>query len=153
MPKALPNIASTSHYLHLDALPHCSHIVRTTSVPTVQVANGNVIKPDLRATFKISNKRSPKAQSTHVFNDTTTGSLIYMGQLYIDNCINIFTKFDVIFLKHNQVIINGLRECTNGLWNIPLEHSNPAQQSSTRYHPHQSNVILCYDTTKYELAK
>ena len=95
MPKALPNIASTSHYLHLDALPHCSHIVRTTSVPTVQVANGNVIKPDLRATFKISNKRSPKAQSTHVFNDLTTGYLISMEQLFNDDCIAIFTKFDV----------------------------------------------------------
>ena len=120
MTKALPDTTATTHYLHPDALPHCSHIVCTTSGPTFQVANGNVIKPDLRANLKMSNKLSPKAQSPHVFNDITTGSLISMGQLCDDDCITIFTKFDVIVLKHNQVIITGLRDRTNGLWNIPL---------------------------------
>ena len=65
-----------------------------------------------------------KAQSAHVFNDITTGFLISMGQLYNDNCVAIFTKFDVKILKHNQIIITGLRDRTNGLWNIPLD-SNP----------------------------
>ena len=49
MPNALPNTADIAHYVHLDALPHCSHIVHTTSGPTVQVANGNVINPNLRS--------------------------------------------------------------------------------------------------------
>ena len=56
-------------------------------------------------------------------------------------------------LKHNQVIITGLRDRTNGLWNIPLEPRPPAQQSSTRSHPSQANAILSYDTTKPQHAK
>ena len=63
----------------------------------------------------MSNKLYPKAQPIHVFKNITTGYLISMGQLYDDNCIAIFTKFDVIVLKHNQVIINGLCDCTYGL--------------------------------------
>ena len=43
-----------------------------------------------------------------------------MGQLCDDDCVSIFTKFDVKSLKHNRVIITGLRDRTNGLWNIPL---------------------------------
>ena len=97
MPKALPDTAVTAHYLHLDALSHLSHIVRTMSDPTVEVANGNVIKPNLQSTLKISNRLYPKAQSSHVFNNLTTESLISMGQLLDDNCIVIFTKFDVKF--------------------------------------------------------
>ena len=77
----LTNTAATAHYLYPDALPHCSYITCTTSGPTVHVANGNIINPDLRATLKMSKKMSSKAQSAHIFNDITTGSPIFMGQL------------------------------------------------------------------------
>ena len=78
----------------------------------------------------MSNKLYSKAQSAYVFNNTTTGSLISMGQLCDDYCITIFTKFDVKILKHNHVIITGLHDLTNGLCNTPMEPSPPAQQSS-----------------------
>ena len=92
--KSLPNTAATAHYLHPSALPHCSHIACTTSSTTVQVANVNIIKPALRATLKLSNKLSFKAQSSHVFNDITTGYFISMRQLCDDYCVAIFTTFD-----------------------------------------------------------
>ena len=59
------------------------------------MANGNIIKPNLRATLKISNKLSSKGQSAQVSKEITTGSLISMGKLYDDDYIAIFTKFDV----------------------------------------------------------
>ena len=110
MLKAQPNTAVAAHYLHQDALPHFFHIVCTTFSPTVQVASGNAIEPNLQAILKMSNKLSPKAQCPQVFNDITSGSLISTGQLCDDDCIAIFTTFDVIFLKHNQLIIAGLRD-------------------------------------------
>ena len=125
MPKTLPDTAATAHYLHPDALPHCYHITRITSGSTFQVANINIIKPDLRSTFKMSNKLLSKAQSAHVFNNINTSPLISMGQLFDDDCIAIFTKFDVKILKHNQVITTGLRDRTNVLYNITLEPSPP----------------------------
>ena len=153
MLKALPDTAATAQYLHTNALPHCSHITRTTSGPTVHVANGNTIKPDLRATLKLSNKISSKVQSAHIFNDITTGYLISMRQLCDDSCISIFTKFDVKILKHNQVIITGLRDHTNVLWNIPLDPSSPTQQSPKISYPNQANGILRHDTTNHKLPQ
>ena len=76
-----------------------------------------------------------------------------MGQLFGDDCIAIFTKFDLKVLKRNQVIITGLRDRTNGLWKIPLEPIPPAQQSSERSYPNQSNGILRHDTTKLKLSQ
>ena len=153
MPKGLPDTAATAHYLHPSVLPYCSHITRTTSGPTVQVAKGNIIRPDLRATFKLSNKLSSKAQSADIFNDIITGSLISMGQLCDDGYVAIFTKFDLKILKHNRAIFTGFRDRTGGLWNTPLELNPSAQKSSRRYLPNQANVILRHDTTKHKLSQ
>ena len=113
--KALPDTVATSHYLHPSTLPHCSHVAHTTSGPTVQVANGNIIKLDFSSTLQILIKLSSRAQSADVFNDTKTGLLVSMALLYDDDCVAIFTKFDVKILKHDRVIITGLQDRTNRL--------------------------------------
>ena len=117
------------------------------------MANGNIIKPAFSATLQLSNKLYSKSHSYHVFNDIITGSLILFFKVCDDECVATFTKFDVKILKHNRVIITGLRDRTNGLWNIPLEPIPPAQQSSKRSHPNQANGILLYDITERELAQ
>ena len=76
-----------------------------------------------------------------------------MGQLYDDDCVTIFTKYDVKFLNHNQVIITGLLDWTNGLWNTPLGPCPPTQQSPTCSHPNKANGILRQDINKLELAQ
>ena len=107
--KALPDTAATAHYLHPSALTHCSHVAYTTSGPKVQVANRH-IKPAFSATLQLSIKLLSRSQCAHVFNDITTGSLISMGKLCDNDCVVIFTKYDVKILKHNQVIISKLRD-------------------------------------------
>ena len=76
-----------------------------------------------------------------------------MGQICDDDCVTIFTKFYVKILKHNRLIVTGLRDRTNGLWNIPLEPSPLAQKSSKFSHPNQANDIICHDITKREIAQ
>ena len=149
--KTLPDTAATAHYLHPSDLPHCSHVAHTTSVPTVQVANGHIIKPAFSATLQLSIKLSHKAQSSHVFKDITTGSLISMGQLCDIDCVAIFTKYGVNILKNKQVIITGLRDCTTGLWNVPLVSSPPIKPPRMLSHPNQANSIFRQDITKREL--
>ena len=151
--KALLDTAATDQYLHPSDFSHCSHVAHTTSGPTIQLANGHTIKPAFSATLKISSKLSSRSQSSHVFNEVTTSSLISMGQLYDDDCVAIFNKYDVKILKHNQVIINELQDRTNGLCNIPLGPCPPTQQSPTLSHPNQANGILHQDIAKRELAK
>ena len=48
------------------------------------------------------------------------GSLLYIGHLCDDDCVALFTKYDVKIYKNGQVIIVGERNATNGLWNTPL---------------------------------
>jgi hypothetical protein len=70
-----------------------------------------------------------------------TGTLISLTQLCDDDCIAIFTKYDVQIIKDDQFIIKGQR-MTNGLWSVPI----------TKNTPHQANAILRTDKPKQELA-
>jgi hypothetical protein len=85
----------------------------------------------------LSDKLSFSAQSAIVLDVLHTGTtLISLAQLCDDNCIAIFTKYDVQIRKNNKVIIKGTR-MPNGLWNDT---------------PHQANGTLQTGKPKHELA-
>ena len=82
------------------------------------------------------------SQEAFVLDDLKTGTLISLAKLCDDDCIALFTKYEVNIIKNNQVIITGKRE-SNGLWSIPLKPASP---------PLQANGILRIDRTRQELA-
>jgi hypothetical protein len=84
---------------------------------------------------------STKAQSAFVLDALQTGTLVSLAQLCDDDCIAIFSKYNVKILKNDTVIITGAR-VPNGLWSIPLDTSAP----------HQANGILRLDKSHAELA-
>lgn len=84
---------------------------------------------------------SPAAQTAFVLDDLKTGTLISLSQLCDDDCIALFTKYNVKIIKDKRVIITG-QPITNGLWTIPI--ATPPS--------HQANGILRMDKTKHDLA-
>jgi hypothetical protein len=55
----------------------------------------------LQGQLPLSKKLSPAAQTAFVLDDLKTGTLISLAQLCDDDCIAIFTKYDVKLLKNN----------------------------------------------------
>ena len=96
-----------------------------------------------KGTLSLSENLTSKAQSAFVLDNLKTGSLISLAQLCDDDCIAIFTNYDVNIVKNNQVIITGRRE-SSGLWSIPITPSTDH---------HQANGILRTDKPKRELAE
>ena len=84
---------------------------------------------------------STTAQFVYVLNDLCNSTLISLANLCDDNCLALFTKYNVTIHKNNHVIING-KHLSNGLWSLPIQPSPPLQV----------NGILCLDQTKSELA-
>ena len=115
---ALIDSAATHHYLESKALPHCKNI-RAAQGPKVTVANGGTISPVSQASLPIATSLSQAAQHAFVFDDLKTGSFISVGQLCDDDCIDIFSHYDVKILKNNKIIIVGKRT-DNALWDIPI---------------------------------
>jgi hypothetical protein len=128
----------------------------TTKGPSVQVANGHIIEPNKRVTIPLATELSDDAKIRHLFNNLQSGTLISLGQLCNDECVALFTKYDVKIYKHGQVIIVGKRNPTNGLWNIPLPPKAAAQPPippiSTNTLRHSANRAIQNITTKQDLA-
>ena len=145
---------STNYYAVLDsgatatfvASADTRHLTDTSSVvdnsPTVIAANGIPMHPHLQGILPLSRHLSPTAQHAFALDDLKTGTLISLAQLCDDDCLAIFTKYDVKIIKKNTLIITGHR-LPNGLWSLPLEPSNK----------HQINGILRTDRPKRELAE
>ena len=107
----------------------CTNI-KSEFEPQVKVANGNLIVPKIQATVDLAPEHSPEVQHGYIFDNLATESLISIGQLYNDNFVALFSKYNLTILTNNKVIIKGW--CNeNGLWSIPLGKSNPLSQ---KYH-------------------
>ena len=79
---------------------------------------------------------------THVFNDLRSASLISLGQLCDNNCDVLLQKKFLHVFKNNKKILHGVRNFTDGLWDIYLK-----QQSTIP----KLNVIIQKATTKKDL--
>ena len=69
--------------------------------PTVLSASGRTMPTEIQGQLSLSPKLSPFAQAAFVLDDLKTGTLISLAQLCNDDCIAIFTKYDVQLLKNN----------------------------------------------------
>ena len=127
---------------------------KNATVPKVVVADGQVMSPTKKAILNLSHKLTPKDRVAFSFDNLQSGTLISIGKLCDDNCIAIFSKYDVQIIKHNEIIIKG-RRTNNGLWKIPLANDKPSHQSipSPSQQAHVANGIIKVDTTKGELAQ
>jgi hypothetical protein len=97
----------------------------------------------LQGQLLLSDKLSLPAQSAFVLDDLETGTLISLAQLCnADDCVAIFSKYNVTLLKNNEIIIKGNR-MPNGLWSLPFASNTP---------PHRANSILRTDKPRQELA-
>jgi hypothetical protein len=121
----------------------------------VQVANGENIETTKRATIPLAPTLSPQAKIGHIFDNLKSGSLISIGQLCDDDCVALFTKYNVNIFKNGQVIITGERNDTNGLWTVPLAPKAPLPPTLHQTDPtpcHSANGAIQNGVTKQALA-
>jgi hypothetical protein len=77
--------------------------------PTVLSASGKIMVSRVQGELPLSPDLSQAAQSAFVLDDLQTGTLVSLAQLCDDDCLALFTKYDVKILKNNNVIIQGAR--------------------------------------------
>ena len=155
----IPDTASTKHYITKDVLEFCSD-VEATKGPKVAVANGRIIVPTKKAQLPLLDMITRKAKVAFSFDSLQSGFLISIGQLCDDDCIAIFSQYDVQTIKNNQALIKG-RRTDNNLWSIPLTPKAP-QHKTTTANPDtkdenpttsQAYGVIQVDATKGELAQ
>ena len=86
---------------------------------------------------------SKHAKKVRIFPNLASSSLLSIGQLCNDNCIAIFHKDILQIIKDNKVIMEGICNRQDGLWDIPITPSPPIESI---------NAIVQKKKTKEELA-
>ena len=74
-----------------------------------------------------------------------------IGLLYDDDCVALFGKRDLYVFKNNALVLKGLRNTVDGLWDVPIPQNITTQNSSNRT-TQQINVILHKNQSHHQLA-
>ena len=61
----------------------------------MEVAYGRIISPTKKAVLPLSNKLTEKSRIAFSFEILKSGSLISIRQLCNDDCVSMFSKYDV----------------------------------------------------------
>jgi hypothetical protein len=104
---AILDSGATGTFVTSSDTQHLSDITQIDDGPTILSASGTRMSTKQKGTLKLSAKLSSPAQTAFVLDDLKTGTLISLAQLCDDDCIAIFTKYDIQIVKDDQVIIKG----------------------------------------------
>ena len=87
--------------------------------PTVYLPNNTSIKSNEHGFLPLTTL-SKRAQKAHILPGLKNSSLISLGQLCDDNCVIKLTKSHLFVFKNNQLVLTGIPNNSDGLWDLPL---------------------------------
>ena len=145
---------ATSSYIR------CQDIACTTKITTLK--NGpQILQPD-RSTLQVTQKcelplhhnLSTSAKSGYIISGLKNSSLLSIGKLCDDNCIAMFTKTNFFIFKNNNLLLQGFRNNTDGLWDVlfPVLSKQTPNVKVDKTKSQSINYIIQSDKCKLDLA-
>ena len=134
---------ASGHYLTQQDQHGCQEVRPTTAPKNVLLPTNEIISSTHDAYLPIYSV-SKQATSATIFPALTNSSLLSIGQLCDDNCSAIFTKTNLQIIKDDKIILEGMRNLTDGLWDVPL-YNEPQPYLS-------ANAIIQKKKSKEQLA-
>ena len=120
---------ASKHYLRKKDATILTNVGRTDSSINVHLPNNAVLKSNISGYIPIR-QLSASAKQAYVLPTLTNTSLLSIGQLCNDNCIATFTKEKMFIIKQGQLILTGMRNYTDGLWDV---HCKQSSQQTHKY--------------------
>ena len=129
---------ATNHYFRLNDSFILEHISPTNG-PQIRLPNNMSLTASKSGLLPVKHL-TPQARRAHIIPGLESASLLSMGQLCDDGCEVRLRKSDMEVRKGEQTILHGVRNHTDGLWDIHLTNdTNPNPLK------HKANIIV---TTK-----
>ena len=116
--------------------------INVTKGPSVQIPNGTNMKTIEKGILPLHGILSDRAKTGNIIEGLNNASLLSIGQLCDDNCIAIFDKRYLHIFKNGQIVIKGIRNWTDGLWDVRVGDQKE-----------NVNMIIRRDKTKTDLAE
>jgi hypothetical protein len=120
--------------------------------PTAMLPDSTNIQATHNGQLPLHHSFSAKAKTVHIFDGITNASLMSIGQLCDDDCVDVLDKKVIKVFKDQKCVLQGHRNTTDGLWDIalPTPSAQPTRLSSPRQ---QLNAIIRKDLSKTQLVQ
>ena len=136
-------------------MPHATvlHHFSLNTDPAVHLPDGATLTANAQGHLPCTTNLPSSATLAHVFTGLHTTSIISLGQFCDHSCKVVLDKNNGFVVKDNQIIITGMRNTTDGLWDIPISQHTPIPtQIPSSQRIHHMNVILTKEKTRKELV-
>ena len=117
---------ATNHYVAPSAAPVLQNI-RTNSSVDVMLPDNTLLTSTHSGNFSLPSLSSA-ATTAHILPGLSDTSLLSLGQLADDGCLILLNKRFLKVFKNFELILQGFRNKTDGLWDIPIPQNLPLQQ-------------------------
>lgn len=88
--------------------------------PSVTLSNNSILKSNEEGRIPLSPLLSSNAKKASIIPGLMSSSLISLGQIVDDNCTIILDKKKLIAIKNKDIVLSGIRNFNDGLWDIPV---------------------------------
>ena len=123
----------------------CLQQIKQTQGPSVFLPNMDTIVSTHTGILPYDTL-STQAKTANILPQLHSASLLSLGQLCDDNCDVHLNKYKINVFKNNQKILQGHRNFSDGLWDVPIPiHITPKH--------HYMSIIIPKNTTKKELVQ
>jgi hypothetical protein len=137
MISTIADTGSTGHFFKQQDIPEKLQLSTSTANSIdITMPNGAIITSDAQATMHLPTIPT-SAKLIHLFPDLQSHSLLSIGQLCDSGCTAKFTQHKVLIKYQQKTILEGQRNSTTRLWQIPVE----IQEPQTQHHANQVNAI------------
>ena len=97
----------------------------------IVLPNGDTISASSKRILPISSKLSTQVRTAMILLGLNSASLISIDQLCDDECNIYLNKKTLIAVKDKEIILEGTRNHTDGLWDIPVQKSSITEINHT----------------------
>ena len=140
---------ATHHYFRTADKHLLQNISPTVSSKSVRLPNNTIIRATEQGRLPIHSSLNLNTETVQILPKLTNTSLLSIGQLCDQGCLAVFHKKFLKFFKDNNVILEGIRNKVDGLWDIHFTTSKAVQNTSNQP---QLNIIISKNKNKYQLA-
>ena len=114
--------AATSHYIRpIDK--DCLSNIHPYTGPLVVLPDADSIPPSHQGTLTLHPNLSKDASTGTILPQLKSASLLSLGQLCDGNCDILLQKKKLYVLKNKKIVLQGHRNPTDKLWDIPIQKS------------------------------
>ena len=130
---------ASSTFLKHEHSKYLHNPINLTNGPKVYLPDSTTLSPNIQGTITLNDSLP---NNFFVLPGMKNESLLSIGQLCDHGCIAMFTKDDLQVFQNKKIVLQGYRNSTDGLWDVPLQHKKET-----------INYVLKQNKTQFELAQ